>query len=147
MGVDQTPYVATRRTSHKGTLLFLGRITPHKHLDVVMQALRRMNDEGYQAKMDIYGLPHVTDEVYEKQLRLESSDLEQSGVLERHGLNLASLRAGIWGRVQDLQTPLRDRDRVEVYRELQCDPKEARRLRYRKKPAKTTSGRPKATSL
>ena len=73
--------------------------------------------------------------------------LEQSGVLERHGLNLASLRTGVWGRVQDLQTPLRDRDRVEVYRELQCDPKEARRLRYRKKPAKTPSGRYKATSL
>ena len=73
--------------------------------------------------------------------------LEQSGVLERHGLNLASLRAGVWGRVQDLQTPLRDRDRVEVYRALQCDPKEARRLRYKKKPAKTPGRRSKATSL
>lgn len=73
--------------------------------------------------------------------------LEQSGVLERHGLNLASLRAGVWGRVQDLQTPLRDRDRVEVYRALQCDPKEARRLRYKKKPAKTPARRSKATSL
>lgn len=73
--------------------------------------------------------------------------LQQSGILERHRLSSSSVRVGIWGRVQDLQTPLRDQDRVEVYRDLQCDPKEARRLRYRKKPAKTASGRPKATSL
>ena len=78
---------------------------------------------------------------------LMAQALEQSGVLGRHGLNLASLRAGIWGRVQDLQTPLRDRDRVEVYRALQCDPKEARRLRYKKKPTKTPARRSKATSL
>jgi putative ubiquitin-RnfH superfamily antitoxin RatB of RatAB toxin-antitoxin module len=30
-----------------------------------------------------------------------------------------------------LETILRDRDRIEVYRPLTVDPKEARRLRYR----------------
>ena len=44
---------------------------------------------------------------------------------------LAELRIGIWGRVKPLQTLLRDRDRIEVYRPLTVDPKEARRLRYR----------------
>lgn len=38
---------------------------------------------------------------------------------------------GVWGRRQPLDTPLRDRDRVELYRPLQVDPKEARRQRYR----------------
>ena len=44
---------------------------------------------------------------------------------------LASLRIGIWGRVRPLDTLLRERDRIEVYRPLTVDPKEARRLRYR----------------
>lgn len=44
---------------------------------------------------------------------------------------LAELRIGIWGRVKPLETPLRDRDRIEVYRPLTVDPKEARRQRYR----------------
>ncbi|MEO7851013.1 MAG: RnfH family protein [Rubrivivax sp.] len=38
---------------------------------------------------------------------------------------------GIWGKVKPLDTPLRDLDRVEIYRALQVDPKEARRLRYK----------------
>lgn len=45
----------------------------------------------------------------------------------------AGLSAGIWGRLCAPETALRDRDRVELYRPLAVDPKEARRLRYRKK--------------
>ena len=43
---------------------------------------------------------------------------------------LPSLKIGIWGRLRPLHTPLRDRDRIEVYRPLTVDPKEARRQRY-----------------
>jgi putative ubiquitin-RnfH superfamily antitoxin RatB of RatAB toxin-antitoxin module len=57
--------------------------------------------------------------------------LQASGLLQRYGLVLAELRVGVWGRVQAPDTPLRARDRIEVYRALQVDPKEARRLRYR----------------
>ncbi len=57
--------------------------------------------------------------------------LAASGVLQRHGLDAATVRAGIWCRVQPPDTPLRDQDRVELYRPLTVDPKEARRLRYR----------------
>jgi hypothetical protein len=56
-----------------------------------------------------------------------------SGVCARHGLAADTLVAGIWGRVQPMQSPLRDRDRVEIYRPLRVDPKEARRLRYRQR--------------
>jgi putative ubiquitin-RnfH superfamily antitoxin RatB of RatAB toxin-antitoxin module len=60
--------------------------------------------------------------------------IRASGLLERHPeLNLAQAKLGIWGRVQTPETVLRERDRVEVYRPLQVDPKEARRLRYRKR--------------
>lgn len=44
---------------------------------------------------------------------------------------LATFRIGIWGRVKALDTVLRDRDRIEIYRSLTVDPKEARRQRYR----------------
>jgi uncharacterized protein len=58
--------------------------------------------------------------------------LGQSGLLQRHGLGNADLKAGIWGRLRSSDTVLRDRDRVEIYRPLQVDPKEARRQRYKK---------------
>lgn len=52
---------------------------------------------------------------------------------------LDTLRIGIWGRVRPLQTPLRDRDRIEVYRPLTVDPKEARRQRYAKRGERIVS--------
>lgn len=66
-----------------------------------------------------------------------------SRIAERHpGLDLDAARLGVWGRVQPAATVLRDRDRVEIYRALQVDPKEARRLRYRKTgTAKGLAGR------
>nr|WP_207184883.1 RnfH family protein [Rubrivivax gelatinosus] len=57
--------------------------------------------------------------------------LRASGLLERHALKLETVEAGIWGRVRPLQTLLREDDRIELYRPLVVDPKEARRLRYR----------------
>jgi uncharacterized protein len=58
--------------------------------------------------------------------------LRASGWLQAHGLDLDALRCGVWGRVQPLDHPLRDGDRIELYRPLTVDPKEARRLRYKK---------------
>lgn len=37
---------------------------------------------------------------------------------------------GVWGRACTAETVLRDLDRVELYRGLTVDPKEARRLRH-----------------
>ncbi len=42
-----------------------------------------------------------------------------------------ALKVGVWGQLRRLDHILRDRDRVEVYRPLQIDPKDARRLRHR----------------
>jgi uncharacterized protein len=61
--------------------------------------------------------------------------LRASGLLERHGLTLDEhLSVGIWTKLRPLDTPLRDADRIEIYRGLLVDPKEARRQRYRKEP-------------
>lgn len=56
---------------------------------------------------------------------------QRSGLAERFGLTAEASRLGVWGRPAPAAQPLRDLDRVEVYRPLQVDPKEARRLRYR----------------
>ena len=52
---------------------------------------------------------------------------------------LTELKIGIWGRVRPLDTPLRESDRIEVYRDLTVDPKEARRQRYRAKGERIVS--------
>lgn len=43
---------------------------------------------------------------------------------------LAQAPMGVWGRACTAETVLRDLDRVELYRGLTVDPKEARRLRH-----------------
>ena len=78
--------------------------------------------------------PGVTDSVH-VQLPVPASiaqALQASGLLQRHRLDLAQLRVGIWNKVHAADFPLRDGDRVEAYRTLTVDPKEARRLRYKR---------------
>jgi putative ubiquitin-RnfH superfamily antitoxin RatB of RatAB toxin-antitoxin module len=59
--------------------------------------------------------------------------LRASGLAERIGAAaIDALTPGIRGRVCDLHAVLRDGDRVELTRPLAVDPKEARRLRYRR---------------
>jgi uncharacterized protein len=53
-----------------------------------------------------------------------------SGVLALEpGLHLQTLSVGIWNRTAKLEQRVREGDRIEIYRPLQVDPKEARRLR------------------
>lgn len=65
------------------------------------------------------------------------SALAESGLLDQpDGPNWANIASGqwfvgVWGRRADLDHVLRHRDRIELYRGLKVDPKEARRLRYR----------------
>src|SRR6218665_937853 len=55
-----------------------------------------------------------------------------SGLLERFpALQQGELSLGVWGKRCEGGQVLRDRDRVELYRPLKVDPKEARRVRYR----------------
>jgi hypothetical protein len=50
-------------------------------------------------------------------------------------LELAQCKLGIFGKIREASTVLREGDRVEVYRPLLADPKEARRRRVEKKRA------------
>lgn len=59
----------------------------------------------------------------------------QSGMLhEMPEINLLTYRTGIYAKLKPLETILRDGDRIEIYRPLTADPREARRRRADKKP-------------
>jgi putative ubiquitin-RnfH superfamily antitoxin RatB of RatAB toxin-antitoxin module len=56
--------------------------------------------------------------------------VQRSGLLERFpGIDSRKLIIGVFGNPVSPRAPLGDGDRVEIYRPLQVDPKEARRLR------------------
>ena len=55
-----------------------------------------------------------------------------SGLQARHpGFDFTLLPTGVWGAFRGADHPLRDGDRVELYRPLCVDPMEARRLRHK----------------
>ncbi len=63
--------------------------------------------------------------------------LRLSGLLSRYSeINLDKVRVGVFGKIVALDTPLQAGDRVEIYRPLTVDPKEARRRRVRLKNLK-----------
>lgn len=84
----------------------------------------------------VYALPQAVDTV---SVSLPSGAtlreaVVASGLLERHaGIHLEKQAFGIFGRRAVLETRLTEGDRVEVYRALALDPKEARRQRAAKK--------------
>lgn len=58
--------------------------------------------------------------------------IAQSGLpwsAESEGANPPKI--GVWGQLRPLDHVLRDGDRVEIYRALLIDPKDARRVRHR----------------
>ena len=84
----------------------------------------------------IYALPHQQDLL---QLEVEQGctvrqAILQSEILARYPeINLESISVGIFTKPVELEYNLAPNDRVEIYRPLTIDPKEARRQRARKK--------------
>jgi putative ubiquitin-RnfH superfamily antitoxin RatB of RatAB toxin-antitoxin module len=105
-------------------------------------------DEGGAALSISVAYSPRAGEVDEVNLRLEpgatvADALHASGLQARYpDLALDALPVGIWGAFCQRSDPLRDRDRVELYRPLLVDPKEARRQRHRAqaKPGKVKRG-------
>jgi putative ubiquitin-RnfH superfamily antitoxin RatB of RatAB toxin-antitoxin module len=60
-----------------------------------------------------------------------SNAIEQSGVLEMHPELGAvdQLNVGIFGKLRSLDWNLQAGDRIEIYRQLAMDPKDARKVR------------------
>jgi putative ubiquitin-RnfH superfamily antitoxin RatB of RatAB toxin-antitoxin module len=61
--------------------------------------------------------------------------IREADVAARCGIDVSRLKAGVWSRAVERSALLRDGDRVELYRELEADPKDARRARARLKPS------------
>ena len=62
-----------------------------------------------------------------------------SGIQEKFPeIDIDVNKIGIFGKICKLDTPLKEQDRVEIYRPLIADPKESRRKRAEKK--ETTKG-------
>lgn len=66
-----------------------------------------------------------------------------SGVLELYaGSAPEELAVGIWSRVCTREAPVREGDRVEIYRPIRADAKAMRRERARLKPSKRSRNAP-----
>lgn len=62
--------------------------------------------------------------------------IRRSGILSAFPeIEIARSEVGIFGRVVSLDARVRDGDRVEIYRPLIADPKDARRQRAQRAPA------------
>jgi putative ubiquitin-RnfH superfamily antitoxin RatB of RatAB toxin-antitoxin module len=80
----------------------------------------------------MYALPDLQPMLHVQ--LLEGATVEDairaSGVLEAHPeIDLSKNKVGIFSKLVKLDEPVRDRDRVEIYRPLIADPKEVRRKR------------------
>lgn len=59
-----------------------------------------------------------------------SAAIEKSEIIKKHPeINIDENKVGIYSKLCELDTVLEDGDRVEIYRPLKADPKEARRSR------------------
>jgi len=83
----------------------------------------------------LYATPH---QEFVESMRVEPGTtigqaIERSGVLQSFPeINLVTQAVGIYGKKKTLDTVLRERDRVEIYRPLVADPKDSRRKRAAK---------------
>lgn len=102
---------------------------------VPADALACAADDGIAVEVAYAAGPHRVERV---PLRLPAGAtaaeaLRASGLPARLGdALLDTLSLALWGRACPPDTVLRDRDRLELLRPLQVDPKEARRQRYRR---------------
>jgi len=92
--------------------------------------MNRANDDI--AVQVVYALPAEPTVVH---LRVSAGTtlkeaIELSGLLDRYReIDLGAQRIGVFGQLRALTDPVRAGDRVEIYRPLRVDPKDARRRR------------------
>jgi len=93
------------------------------------------NDEKITIEL-IYALPQK-QQLFEIQVESKttvSEAIEISGILQQYlEIDLVNNKVGIFGKACQLTDSLCDGDRIEIYRPLIADPKEARKKRALKK--------------
>ncbi|MDR9829434.1 RnfH family protein [Vibrio sp. FNV 38] len=90
----------------------------------------------------VYALPHeqrVFTLVVNNKMTVEAI-IEQSGVMTLYPeIDLTQNKVGVFSRNIKLDSTVRDRDRIEIYRPLLADPKEIRRKRAEQAKAAGTA--------
>ncbi|MED7789581.1 RnfH family protein [Francisella sp. 19X1-34] len=85
----------------------------------------------------IYALPNEQKSFFveSKQPMTVRQVIDQSKIVHKYPEleNLEELKIGIYSEIVDLDHPVKDKDRVEIYRSLTIDPKQARMLRAEQK--------------
>ena len=96
-------------------------------------------DDKTKIKVEVaYALPEqqVIIPVQVEQGTTAEQAITVSGILQQFpDIDLASNAVGVFGKICKPDTVLRERDRVEIYRELIADPKDSRKRRADKKKA------------
>lgn len=75
---------------------------------------------GLQIQQDLQVAPGST---------IQQAILDSGLLREQPAIDLSVCKVGIFGKVKTLETVLRERDRIEIYRPLIADPKQSRRRR------------------
>lgn len=71
--------------------------------------------------------------------------IKRSGMLENYPqIDISTDKVGIFGKICKLNTNLRDKDRIEIYRKLIADPKESRRQKAEMEKKKAAQDKQKA---
>ncbi len=87
---------------------------------------------GKQAKVELVYATPDRQELLELTVEVGTTIaelVEESGIVAGFpDQGLESAQVGVWGRLADLEYKVRDGDRIEIYRSLQIDPRDARRL-------------------
>lgn len=87
-----------------------------------------------------HGLPGTATQASLPLARLRAAAVDapdiDPGAVDVAQATMLELAWGVWGRVRPLSHFLREGDRVELYRALKADPKEARRERFARQGAR-----------
>lgn len=85
-GIETGPYTKADRTAKPGSLLFAGRITREKRLDMIIDAVARAAQHSHGLHFDIYGAPVIADDrAFDQELRAAYKPLEERGLISFRG--------------------------------------------------------------
>lgn len=85
MGVDTEMYATEGRKADPRSMLFLGRLTAKKQLDVILTALTQLAARDIPFAFDVYGAPGAGDESYVNGLRSKFAGLERENLVAFRG--------------------------------------------------------------
>jgi glycosyltransferase involved in cell wall biosynthesis len=84
VGIDTGLFVA-QGERNKGSILFLARVAPSKHPDLLIEALGKLHTKGIPFTASIYGAPGPDDNVYYNQLIARTKELGIRDLVEFPG--------------------------------------------------------------